>query len=49
MAVLAANIMIISTVVLLVGLILESNLRHHRGMYHLRLRGFGLPSKAKTA
>lgn len=41
MAVLAASIMIISTVVLLVGLILESNLRHHREIYHLRLRRFG--------
>lgn len=41
MAVLAASIMVISTVVLLVGLILESNLRHHREMYHIRLRQFG--------
>lgn len=41
MAVLAASIMVISTVVLLVGLILESNLRHHREIYHLRLRRFG--------
>ena len=40
-AVLAASIMVISTVVLLVGLILESNLRHHREMYHIRLRQFG--------
>ncbi|MBB5030481.1 glycosyltransferase family 2 protein [Prosthecobacter vanneervenii] len=46
MAILAASIMVISTVVLLVGLILESNLRHHREMYHIRLRGFGMQSRS---
>lgn len=40
-AVLAASIMIISTLVLLVGLILDSSLRHHREIYNLRLRRFG--------
>lgn len=41
MAVLAASIVVISSIVLLVGLILESNLRHHRENYHIRLRRFG--------
>ena len=43
MAILAASIEILATLIFLAGLLLESSLRHHREAYHIQLRKFGLP------
>ncbi len=44
LAILAASIVSLSTVVFLAGLLLESSLRHHREAYHIQLRKFGAPA-----
>ncbi|MBA2271540.1 MAG: glycosyltransferase [Chthoniobacterales bacterium] len=43
LAVLAASLMTLASIVSLVGLLLESNLRYHREAYHIQLRKFGAP------
>ena len=44
LAILAASIEILATLVFLAGLLLESGLRHHREAYHIQLRKFGAPA-----
>ena len=44
LAVLAASLVTLSFLFALVGLLLESNLRHHREAYHIQLRKFGAPA-----
>ncbi len=49
LAILAASIVSLSTVVFLAGLLLESNLRYHREAYHIQLRKFGAPTISQQA
>jgi glycosyltransferase involved in cell wall biosynthesis len=48
LAVLAASLITLSIITVLVGLVLESNLRYHREAYHIQLRKFGAPIKSKS-
>lgn len=43
LAILAASLGILATLIFLAGLLLESSLRHHREAYHIQLRKFGFP------
>ncbi|MGI8431146.1 MAG: glycosyltransferase family 2 protein [Chthoniobacterales bacterium] len=49
LAVLAASLVTLSIIIGLVGLLLESNLRHHREAYHIQLRKFGAPAVERPA
>jgi glycosyltransferase involved in cell wall biosynthesis len=49
LAVLAASLVSLAIITGLVGLILESNLRHHREAYHIQRRKFGAPAVPQTA
>jgi glycosyltransferase involved in cell wall biosynthesis len=49
LAILAASIVILSSLVFLVGLLLESSLRHHREAYHIQLRKFGAPENRSAS
>lgn len=49
LAVLAASLVTLSIFIGLVGLLLESNLRHHREAYHIQLRKFGAPMARQSA
>lgn len=47
LAILAASMTTLSIIILLVGLLLEANLRYHREAYHIQLRKFGVPAVQK--
>lgn len=49
LAVLAASLVTLSVFIMLVGLLLESNLRYHREAYHIQLRKFGAPALKHSA
>jgi hypothetical protein len=48
LAVLAASLVSLSIIIGLVGILLESILRHHREAYHIRLRQFGAPESGNV-